>query len=420
MRTPVPDYLAEVLRRCGDDDGALADYIPELANVDPDRLAVAVTMGDGKQYSAGDTDTEFTIQSISKPFVYALALRDAGRDEVLSRVGVEPSGDPFNEMSLDEEGHPRNPMINSGAIAVHALVGWGENLSMGERFERIREGLSAFAGRELEIDSTVFRSEFATAFRNRAFANMLRTYDVVKLEPRELVREYTRQCAIKVTVKDLATMAVTLAMGGRNPVTREQVVPSWVCRQVLSVMTTCGMYDAAGDWMTTVGIPAKSGVSGGLIGALPGQVGMAAFSPRVDSHGHSVRGVRVFERLSRDLSLHLMDVQEARVRLLQSSGEVELSEGTARLLRLQGALYFGSVEKLFRDLTEVPEGETVVVDLTRVTHINPVGRRMLLDGMAELQDGDRRLVLVDPDGLLRDPEESGVDVDVVKQLSDAQ
>lgn len=233
------------------------------------------------------------------------------------------------------------------------------------------------------------------------------------------MRGYTLQCAIKVTVRDLAVMGATLAMGGRNPVTGKQIVPAWVCRQVLSVMMTCGMYDAAGDWMTTVGIPAKSGVSGGILGALPGQVGIAAFSPKVDKHGNSVRGVRVFEKLSSDLSLHLMGIQEARVRLLLSSGDVELPDGTAHHWQLQGALYFGSVEKLFRDLDEVPEGETVIVDLTNVTYVNPVGRRMLLDGMRELGEGERRLVLVDPDGVLKDPKGSGVDMSVVSELSEA-
>ncbi|NLE97082.1 MAG: glutaminase [Propionibacterium sp.] len=419
MRTPVPDYLRQVLRQCSDNtDGALADYIPELANVDPERFAVALCMGDGKVYAAGDSETEFTNQSMSKPFVYALALRDRGLAEVQARVGVEPSGDPFNEMSLGEDGRPSNPMINSGAIATHSLIG-GPEVPVEDKFELIRRGLSAFAGRELGIDEAVFESEFATSSRNMAFAHMLRHHGMVEQTALGLVRGYTLQCSVKVTVRDLAVMAVTLGMGGRNPITGEQVVPEWVSRQVLSVMMTCGMYDAAGDWMTGVGIPAKSGVSGGILGALPGQVGLAAFSPKIDRHGNSVRGVRVFERLSGDLNLHLMGIQEARVRLLLSSGDVELDDGTAHHLRLQGALYFGSVEQLFRDLDEVPEGEAVVVDLTKVTYVNPVGRRMLLDGMRGLGEGSRRLILVDPDGVLSDPTGSGVDMSVVSELSEA-
>lgn len=421
MRTPVPEYLAEVLRACGDNSaGELPDYIPELALVDPEPLAVAVCMADGTVYAAGDVQVGFTIQSMSKPFVYALALRDVGEQATSAKVGVEPSGDAFNEMSLGRDGRPSNPMINSGAIATHALVG-GPDVPVEERTGLILEGLSAFAGRELVVDEAVFHSEYETSFRNRGFANLLRSFDIVGQDPRDLVREYTRQCAAVVTARDLAVMAITLAMGGRNPITGEQVVPNWVARRVLSVMMTCGMYDAAGDWMTAVGIPAKSGVSGGILGALPGQVGMAAFSPKVDAHGHSVRGVRVFERLSRDLNLHLMDVQEARVRLLQSSGEVELRDGTARHLRLRGALYFGSVERLLRELVVASKDETVVVDLTDVTHINPIGRRMLLDGMERLHDeGDRRLVLVDPAGRLRDPRETGVEMDVVQEIEQEQ
>lgn len=185
MRTPVPDYLSKVLRSANDNsDGALADYIPELANVDPERLAVALCVGDGKVYAAGDTEAEFTNQSMSKPFVYALALRDRGLEEVLSRVGVEPSGDPFNEMSLGEDGRPSNPMINSGAIATHSLIG-GPDVAVEDKFELVRQGLSAFAGRELEVDEAVFESEMSTSSRNMAFAHMLRHHDMVDQPARD-------------------------------------------------------------------------------------------------------------------------------------------------------------------------------------------------------------------------------------------
>ncbi|WP_447644242.1 glutaminase A [Nocardioides zeae] len=271
MRTPLPDYLTEVLEVCGtDSSGELAAYIPELAAADPDRLALALCTVDGTGYAVGDDGVRFSIQSISKPFVYALALADLGLDAVLEKVGVEPSGEAFNEMSLEEDsGRPLNPMINAGAITVHALVG----------MDRVRRGFAAFAGRELEVDEAVSSSELATADRNRAIAYMLRNHGIVEDDPQEVVAGYTEQCSLLVDVTDLAAMAATLANNGVQPVTGEEVVPRWVARQVLSVMATCGMYDAAGDWFTTVGIPAKSGVSGGLIGALPGRAGLAVLSP---------------------------------------------------------------------------------------------------------------------------------------------
>lgn len=328
MRTPVPDYLDEVLRRCSDNqDGELADFIPELSAVDPDKLAVALCMPDGTRYGAGDNDVAFTIQSISKPFVYALALKEHGHDEMERLVGVEPSGDSYNEISLEATGRPRNSMINVGAITTHALVAKGGSVE--ERDEVIREGLSAFAGRELEVDKKIFEAELAGAHRNLAMAHMVRSYGVFTSEPHDVVRGYTRQCSYVVTVEDLAVMAMTLSSGGVNPLTGEQVVPREVARQVLSVMATCGMYDAAGDWMTDVGMPAKSGVGGGIIGCLPGFVGVATFSPKLGSAGNSVRGVRVFERLSSDTGMHMMVTPDTATQVLRHTDDIDLARGEA-------------------------------------------------------------------------------------------
>ena len=229
MKTPVPDYLLEIRDACSvGDDGELADYIPELASVDPNRFAVAICTMDGVVYTAGDAGARFTIQSMSKPFIYALALRDRGIKAVLEKVGVEPSGDAFNEISLESEtGRPENPMINIGAITTHTLVGDPDADEI-ERDRVVAEGLSAFAGRDLEVDITVFDSELRTAFRNRAMANLLRAGGIIEGDPDEAVRGYTRQCAYNVTVRDLAVMAVTLANGGINPVTRERVVSAEV------------------------------------------------------------------------------------------------------------------------------------------------------------------------------------------------
>ena len=277
MRSPIPSYLNDVLASVASDKtGELANYIPELAGVNPDRLGASIAMVDGELYGAGDVNEVFTIQSISKPFVYALALADRGFDKVLAKVGVEPSGEPFNEISLeDESGRPLNPMINAGAITTHSLVG-AENISPEKRMERVVEGLSAFAGRPLQIDEAVYSSEIEHAHRNLAIAHMLRSHDILTENPAKVVEGYTRQCSLEVTVKDLAMMAATLANYGEQPLTGEQVVPKTVVRQVLSVMFTCGMYNAAGDWATQVGIPAKSGVGGGIIGAVPGQLGVYA------------------------------------------------------------------------------------------------------------------------------------------------
>ena len=309
MKSPIPDYLEEVLETVRlDQSGELASYIPQLATADPDRLAAVFATLDGQVYGVGDVDHQFSIQSISKPFVYALALADRGFDDVLFKVDVEPSGEAFNELSLEgNTGRPRNPMINAGAITIHSLVGKPDSTPE-ERFERVMSGLSAFAGRRLEVNEAVCTSEMDHAYRNIAIAYMLRSYDIVQENPIAVVEGYTKQCTLLVSARDLAVMAVTLANQGLNPVTGEQVVPPEVIRQVVTVMSTCGMYDSAGDWATQVGIPAKSGVAGGLIGVLPGQVGLATFSPRLDAHGNSVRGIALFERISEDMDLHLMEM----------------------------------------------------------------------------------------------------------------
>jgi len=395
MKAPISDYLAELLEACGVDDGAVADYIPELAQADPDRFALAIATLDGQVYSAGDADHEFTIQSISKPFTYALAIADQGIDGVLERIDVEPSGDAFNEISLEEStGRPRNPMINAGAIAAHALVA-GDDEPV--RTERILDLYSRLAGRPLSIDEAVFGSELETADRNMAIAYMLKTVGTLDDDADDVVRGYTRQCAVSVTVEDLARMAAVLAANGRTADGTRVLEPA-VTRQVLSVMATCGMYDAAGDWLTTVGIPAKSGVAGGLIGVLPGQVGIAAFSPRLDKHGNSSRGVRTFERLSRDMGLHLMEAPEAgRSSVRQPSAE--------SVYEVAGDLRFVEAERVLRALESEAEGDGVVVlDLHRAHRVSDVARRMLLEGVRRLRLDGHEIRLVDPDGLLPDPE----------------
>ncbi|MFH8767015.1 glutaminase [Streptomyces althioticus] len=406
MRSMIPDYLAEALGDVASDaSGETAGYIPELATADPDRLGAAFAMVDGEVYGAGDIDTSFTIQSISKPFVHALALADRGFDSVLAKVGVEPSGEAFNEISLEGgTGRPLNPMINAGAITVHSLAG-AEDLRPAERVERVTDGLSSFAGRRLEMDEAVHASEMEHAHRNLAIAYMLGSHGVLTGDVRGVVDGYVRQCSLLVTARDLAVMAATLANRGVNPLTGERVVPERVVRQVLSVMYSCGMYDAAGDWATQVGIPAKSGVAGGLIGALPGQIGIATFSPRLDRHGNSVRGVSLFERFSSDMGLHVMEVPAAARAALRANDVLGSGPDALRVLQLQGGIRFAGAERVVREVVETAHLDVrVALDLTRVHSMDDVARRVLLEAVRRLTLDGHEVYLVDPEAVMPDPD----------------
>lgn len=406
MKTPVPDYLKYVLSACDPkDEGVLADYIPELANVDPNKLALALSTVDGTVYSSGDDEHEFTLQSMSKPFAYALALKHLGIAAVLEKVDVEPSGEAFNQISLEKDNNiPKNPMINSGAITTHSLIPLESGVS---RAELLRRFLSELAGRRLEFDKQVYKSEIKTAFRNLSLGYMLRTVGVLDSDPVEIVNGYIKQCAIKVTVKDLANITSVLANGGVQASTGKQLLERDVVRQVLSVMMTCGMYDAAGDWLTTVGIPAKSGVSGGIIGVLPGQVGIAVFSPRIDEHGHSVRGVDIFERLSSDMGLHLMEGTPSAQTIIQSHYYVSQYDDVS-VYELRGVLQFTESEMLLRSLQEEPEGETtIVLDLTNITLIHNVGARILFEGVKRLKLEGHKVVVIDSEGILSEEQLKG-------------
>lgn len=405
MRSPIPDYLTEILEACGTDtSGAPAAYIPELAAADPDRSGVCLTMSDGTTYTAGDVDVEFTIQSISKAFAYALAIEDSGLPTVLEHIGVEPSGEAFNEISLEHDtGRPKNPMINAGAITAHSLIGSSEDPRAKE--QRVLQLFSAMAGRSLSVDQRVAESEMSTAYRNIAIANLLRSYDILSVDPTEAVRGYVRQCSISVTARDLGMMAATLANGGVQPATGSRLFSPAVARHVLSVMATCGMYDASGDWMTTVGIPAKSGVAGGLIGALPGQLGIATFSPRLDAQGNSVRGIALFERLSRDMGMHLMERPQAAKSVIRGRYETSSGGRSTSVIELQGDLQFSTAELAVRDLVATPvQQPTVALDLSRVHSVNDVARRVLLEVVRRIGLDGHEVVLIDPETVLPDPD----------------
>ena len=279
-------------------------YEPGLAGETANTFGIAIAALDGELHCVGDHDQPFALQSIAKVFVHGLALEDHGRDRVLERVGVEPSGDAFNSIVFDERHRrPFNPMVNAGALVTTDLVR-GKNPE--EKLERILDRMRVYAGNDsLEVDQDTFEREMQTADRNRATAYLMRSQGMLHGDVEAILALYLQQCSVKVTCRDLAVMAATLANGCLNPLTGARVVPRSSVRDVLSVMYTCGMYDFAGQWAFEVGVPAKSGVSGGILAVVPGKMGLAVFSPGLDPHGNSVRGVRVCEEVSGRLGLHV-------------------------------------------------------------------------------------------------------------------
>jgi glutaminase len=394
MHSPIQSYLEALHSRvAGLSGGELASYIPELTKADPEWFGICLVTLDGVAYSVGDAGQQFTIQSISKPFVYATALADQGRDFVLAKVGVEPSGDAFNSISLDPQtGAPRNPMINAGAIATASLVA---GATPEAQWSRIETSLSTFVGRDLEVDEAVYRSESGTGFRNRAIAWMLKNFGIIDGEPMASLENYFRQCSLLVDCRDLAYMAATLANGGVHPVSGQRALPAEHVERVLSVMATCGMYDYAGSWMYEVGMPAKSGVGGGIIAVLPGRFGIGIFSPRLDEKGNSVRGIEVCKQLSRDFSLHVFSHAghpgmalgrvytgaDAPSRRQPGAGlRACLSAQAQRIkyLCLHGFLAVDGVEYVIRRMQEMaPDSHSFILDMHQVAGISESAARLL-------------------------------------------
>lgn len=304
VASPFRSYLTELHEKYSSlNEGAVADYIPELATAKPEWFGICAVTTDGRVFEVGDCDRPFTIQSISKAFVFGLALEDRGRDYVNSKVGVEPSGDAFNSIVLDEKtNRPYNAMVNAGAIAIADLIK-GENAT--ERLKRILDMFKRYTGRELDLNVPVFLSEKATGNRNRAMAYLMLNFGMVGSQIEETLDLYFQQCSILVTARDLGMMAATLANGGVNPATGERALDERYVQDVISVMLTCGMYDYSGEWTYRVGMPAKSGVGGGIAALVPRKLGVGTFSPLLDDRGNSVRGIKICEDLSRDFGLHL-------------------------------------------------------------------------------------------------------------------
>jgi glutaminase len=397
MAALVQQYLDRIrAEHAGVTDGALANYIPELTRVDPNGFGLSLSSSDGFVYESGDSGVEFTIQSISKPFTYALALDRIGQGAVDAKIGVEPSGDAFNEISVDKTTKmPKNPMINAGAIAAVSLIPAG---SPDERFAQIQEFYSGFAGRRLELDHDVYASEKATGSRNRAIAYMLQSFGVLDDDPDDVLDVYFRQCSFNVTSTDLARMAATLARGGLNPITGRRVTSADVVKRTLSVMVTCGMYDGAGDWVSAVGMPAKSGVGGGIVAVLPGQLGIGVYSPLLDAKGNSVRGVRLCRSLSEQLGLHFLTVSRDSRATLRAVFEPRAG---IRVYETQGDLLFCGAEQVVRTVDrDKDKFDVAILDVSRVDDLDDAARGLLSGMSAALRAHGKVGYFVDPDGIV--------------------
>ncbi|MFN7916492.1 MAG: glutaminase A [Vicinamibacterales bacterium] len=286
--------------------GEVATYIPELGRAAPEDFGIALVAADGGEvFKTGQWDRPFTIQSISKPFAFGLAIETFGPERVSRHVGVEPSGDAFNAIELQHgTNRPFNPMVNSGAITVTALL---HERFGNETFDVILERMSQAAGHPLRIDEAVYDSERRTGHRNRAIAHLLLNFGLVHDAAEAALDVYFRQCAILVTSQDLATMGATLANMGRHPATNLPVFDLQSTRAMLAIMFTCGMYDYSGEWAYRVGVPAKSGVAGGVMAVVNRQLGIATYSPRLDARGNSARGIEVCTELASRFGLHAFD-----------------------------------------------------------------------------------------------------------------
>jgi len=406
--SPIHAYLEDLhARHARNTAGHVADYIPELTHANPAHFGICIATRDGIVYEVGDTSQHFTIQSVSKPFTYGLALAERGEDAVLAKIGVEPSGEAFNAISLrPQTGAPLNPLINAGAIAACGLV---RGASVEERFARILAAYSCFAGRDLDVDERVYASESATGHRNRAIGWMLRNFGILDEEPTATLETYFRQCAIRVTCRDLAVMGATLANGGVNPITGLRALDAGYVDNVLSVMASCGMYDYSGEWLYRTGLPAKSGVGGGILAVQPARLGIGVYSPNLDEHGNSVRGIAVCRELAADLGLHIFDVSRRPapvMRLATSRRTVASSRrrppaaadylraigNRLRLYHLQGALVFASVEPVIRELIgRTGSTEAFLLNLKNVQSLDAAAARLLAGTHEALAHADRAL-----------------------------
>lgn len=392
---PLQKYLEELHANLQfETDGEVASYIPELTRADPEAFGIVLVTVDGETYEVGQVDMPFTIQSISKALVYGIAVMDNGLEAVFQKVGVEPSGEAFNSISLEpENGRPMNPMINAGAIATTGLVS-GETPD--ERLGHILAAFEKYVGHTVEVDQAVYQSEKDTGHRNRAISHLLRNADILSGDPEEVLDIYFKQCSINVTAKDLAMMGACLANNGVNPKTGATALDPQYVEKVTSVMSTCGMYDFSGNWAFDVGLPAKSGVGGGIMAVLPGQFGLGVFSPRLDSRGNSTRGIKVCTAVSKDFGLHMFKVARGlsssvirvaydattvnsrRLRGVEETDVLAKHGQSIQVYELQGELTFGSTDSVVRTVSQHLETlPYLILDFKRVTDIDVASAKLL-------------------------------------------
>ncbi len=300
--------LNEILDNCRKytKEGKVADYIPELAKADVNKFGICVMSEPCKISVAGDSGKEFTMQSIAKPIILLLAMMDAGVDKVRELVGVEATGKPFDAFNYSDQALKRehiNPMINTGAIALCTLI---KGKSYREKFDRLLDLAREMADNpKLNIDESVYLSEKATGNKNRALVYMLKAYGMIEDDGEEVLDCYFRACSIKVTAVDLAHIAFVLANKGLSGATGKQLFSPDYARDVNAVLMTCGMYDGSGEFALNVGVPAKSGVGGGIMAVVPNRMGIGIYSPALDRKGNSVAGIKALEQLSKSLDLSI-------------------------------------------------------------------------------------------------------------------
>ena len=285
----------------GVQDGKNADYIPALAKIPSQLFGVAIVTVNGDAVSAGDADFVFSIQSVSKPFTVARVMNEQGYEAVKEKIGVEPTGLPFNSKIAIEllEARSVNPLVNAGAIAAVSMI---QAKDEDERWQIVLQNLRNFAGSKLELMDEIYESEYTTAWGNRGIANILYNYGRLYADPEISLRVYTRQCSVGVTAKQLGVMGATLANGGLNPVTGKRVIKEDIVDEILAIMLTAGFYDESGQWSAEAGLPSKTGVGGGIVAVVPGKMAIVGFSPPLNEAGNSVRAQLAIKHIANRLN----------------------------------------------------------------------------------------------------------------------